>query len=85
MGDEVDPRFGRVCGEINLDAFEVLQIDEAPVTVIGGKIKMCQKVCAENGLLDVGNGKRKWEYLVAQGNSMSGRPVAGDGCAIGGG
>ena len=64
LGDKVDARLGSFSVEVCFKAFKCLQVDEATISVVGGKIKTRQEVGADDGLLYVCDEKVKIEYLV---------------------
>ena len=67
---------------IGFDGFEVIQVDEATITMVWGKVVVGKEVGPDNGLFNVGDCKIEWKYLVAQGNRMSNASKASNVCAI---
>ena len=66
------------------DCVETADVQQITVTMIGGKVEMCEKIGADNWLFDVSNYEVKWVILATQCYSMSDATTTGYCGAIGG-
>ena len=82
MADEVNSRFGRFRIEVDMKCFESLEVDQAAVAMIRGKVKVREKVGTNDWLFDVGDYEFEWVILATQLDSMSNATVTRDCGAI---
>ena len=68
MVDGMDRNGGYTTGDRRGKGFERVQINNATVTMIRGKIKFCEEVGPENALLNVSNDEVKFECAISEGN-----------------